>query len=58
MFQDYEKYLKWYTDFTAWGKKEKHHLEKQKEFKQALEKWALKIEMEKRKTAPSKNLAE
>ncbi|XP_072939856.1 IQ and AAA domain-containing protein 1-like isoform X2 [Epargyreus clarus] len=36
---DYERYLKWYTEKSNWGKKEKKHLEEQREFQDALIKW-------------------
>ncbi|XP_053603740.1 IQ and AAA domain-containing protein 1-like isoform X2 [Plodia interpunctella] len=37
---EYEKYLKWYFDKTAWGQKEMRHYEDQLEFKAALDKYA------------------
>lgn len=33
-FQDYEKYLKWYTEKTQWGKIEKKHLKEQLEYQE------------------------
>lgn len=49
--QDYPKYLKWYSERTPWGKKERLHLAEQREFKEALEKWAERQKMEKKKAA-------
>ncbi|KAI8424657.1 hypothetical protein MSG28_003084 [Choristoneura fumiferana] len=49
---DYEKYVKWYSDNTVWGKKEKKQLEEAREFKAVAEKYAEK-KKKKKTTAPS-----
>ncbi|CAK1599147.1 unnamed protein product [Parnassius mnemosyne] len=39
---DYKKYRQWYTDYTAWGKKEAKRLKDDKEFELVVEKFAKK----------------
>ncbi|CAK1546321.1 unnamed protein product [Leptosia nina] len=46
---DYERYHKWNSEKTHWGKVEKKHLEEQLEFRQNIERWKEKIEKQKKK---------
>ncbi|XP_030024829.1 IQ and AAA domain-containing protein 1-like isoform X2 [Manduca sexta] len=50
---EYEKYLKWYTEKTTWGIREKKHLEEQKEFQDLVKKFAEKDKKKKPKVISS-----
>uniref|UniRef100_A0A2A4J8Q7 ATPase AAA-type core domain-containing protein n=1 Tax=Heliothis virescens TaxID=7102 RepID=A0A2A4J8Q7_HELVI len=49
---DYDKYLNWYNDKTAQGRKEMKHLEEQRQFQAAFEKYVT-MKKKKAKSAPS-----
>lgn len=48
IFQDYEKYLKWYAEKTQWGKIEKKHLHEQMKFQELLKKYEEKTKKKKK----------
>lgn len=52
-FQDYDTYLKWYTEKTQWGKIEKKHLKEQLEYQELAKKYEEQERKKKKKTIGS-----
>lgn len=48
-FQDYEKYINWYTNKTQWGKIEKKHIKEQLEYQELAKKYEEQAKKNKKK---------